>query len=448
MLILLYDKVEVMNPLSRFINDLMQDIWKNESVRFKKLYEYYMNMPEKQITALLESNKALVYENDGNNMTSLITCGCQHFYSNFSIAGCSMCNLHRKSVETAAALTALRDRNRCKYSEMVCKSFTNARGVVQSRTIHEYLFSYDFLNPMEIPDECLEMLLFGEGGVFSRKPWIYEFETTARSISKVRLKLLKRYVGNRDIIIRIGVECADEFIRNEWLNKNLFNQQIIDAISLCHEEGIKITGNILLGIPGFTEELSINQFIDTVHWLFSCNMDYISCSLLSRTEKSFQGFLHSSLKNNDVLQKYGLAYMEHTGLPWLFSLVRAIHQLYNSEPETLKKIFFGQFIDSYIEQSHSPAFNQTRECSCVKEFNQILTLGKLPDDWRNIHFFADYKADPCYPYYMNLCERQNQISNVMDNMRILSKEVIDKKWGEGDRRLYDFNMNLKNHYFE
>ena len=84
MLILLYDKVEVMNPLSRFINDLMQDIWKNESVRFKKLYEYYMNMPEKQITALLESNKALVYENDGNNMTSLITCGCQHFYSNFS----------------------------------------------------------------------------------------------------------------------------------------------------------------------------------------------------------------------------------------------------------------------------------------------------------------------------------------------------------------------------
>ena len=426
----------------------MQDIWKEKSIQFQRIYQLCLNMPITKLISLLENNTALVYTNYSSNLTSLITCGCQHFHFKNSLAGCSMCNLHRKSIETDAALTGLRDRDRYRYSELVQKSFINARGIVRSRTIHEYLFSYDFLNPLEIPDECLDMLLSAERGVMKRKPWIYEFETTARSITKERLQLLKQYVGNRDTIIRIGVECADEFIRNEWLNKNISNQQIMDSIAYCHEAGIKITGNVLLGIPGFTEELSINQFLETVYWLFSLNIDSISCSLLSRTKNSLQGFIHDSLFESSTLRKYGLTYKEHTGIPWLFSLIRIIHQLYKSEPKILKKMYFGQFIENYIEQPHSCAYNHSRECSCFKEINRILSLGQLPSDWMKIRALSMYESDPCYPYYLDICKRQSEVTNVADNMRILSKEIIQKKWGEDNQRLQSFYSALHKYYQE
>jgi len=426
---------------SYFMNGVMKYIWKEDSILFQNYYDEAMKMSENELYFLLENNKALVYLFDDRNMSSLITCGCHHFQNKSVLSGCSMCNLHRKSINIMALLQAMKDRSETRYSELVYKSFINARGIIKSRTIHEYLFCYDFLDPLEMPDECLKMILSKENGVFLRRPFLYEFEASARNVSIERLKLLKNHLGNSKITIRIGIECADDFIRNEWLNKNISDQQIVDAIQCCKEMGINIIGNILMGIPGFTEKYSIEQFTKAVNWAFEQGIDGISCSLLGRPEKSLQGFIYKYLKDNAILKNHGLAIGEHTGLPWLFSLITALDNIYINTPQRLQKIYFGQFINSYIEQDQFTAYNHSRKCSCSSFLASEMSKGQISNKWFDDNMSEQYKNDQCYPYYLKTLNKQEKIKTVQDNMLIIAKEINKKIWnGENEH----YNIFLKN----
>ncbi len=430
---------------SLFMNDVMKYIWKDETKTFKYYYDKASSMDENDLYSLLENNKALVYSFDDNNMSSLITCGCHHFQNESVLSGCSMCNLHRKSIYTMALLQAMKDRNEKYYSELVYKSFINARGKVENRTIHEYLFCYDFLDPKEMPDECLKMILSKNSGVFSRRPFIYEFECSARNISIERLKFLKKYLGNSKVTIRIGVECADDFIRNEWLNKDISNNQIINAIKCCKEMGINIIGNILMGIPGFTEKLSIEQFTNSVYWAFEQGIDGISCSILGRSNKSLQGFIYDSLKDSTILQKHGLAFGEHTGLPWMFSLIKALDNIYINAPQILNKIYFGQFVNSYIEQEQSTAYNYSRECSCNDLITTEISKGQIKEKWLDGEMKAQFKNDKCYPYYLSILEKQDKIKTVQENMLIVAQEINKNIWNDANDS-YNWFANNVNEY--
>lgn len=53
-------------------------------------------------------------------------------------------------------------------------------------------------------------------------------------------------------IIRVGIEHGDERIRNEVLEKNVSDTQVKEAVALCHQAGINLTGYYILGVPGET----------------------------------------------------------------------------------------------------------------------------------------------------------------------------------------------------
>ena len=429
---------------SFFMQDVMKHIWKEDSDQFQHYYDEAIELSENKLYSLLENNKALVYSFDDSSMSSLITCGCHHFQNNHVLSGCSMCNLHRKSIYIMALLQAMRDRNKTRYSELVYRSFVNVRGKVKGRTIHEYLFCYDFLDPLEMPDECIEMILSKETGVFSRRPFVYEFEASARNINTERLKLLKKHIGNSKITIRIGIECADDFIRNEWLNKDVSDNQIINSIRCCKEMGINVIGNILMGIPGFTENFCIEQFTKAVHWVFEKGIDGVSCSILSRPEKSLQGFIYNHLKDSLILQKYGLANGEHTGLPWMFSLIRALDLIYMTTPQKLQKIYFGQFVNSYIEQEQFTSYNYSRQCSCSDLIISEMSKGQISNQWFEENMTERLKEDPCYQYYLEVLDKQEEVKTTQDNMLMIAQEINAKIWnGENDHFNY-FLDNLNN----
>lgn len=412
-----------------FINRFIEYIWKEDANVFREIYELSHKISTQDIYNLLMDNKASHFTFQNSNLNQLFTCGCQHHMRKGRISGCSMCNLHRQSCIQLALMTALRERDVDLYSDMVVGSFCKARGTITTRTIHECIFSYDFFNPMEIPDICLEKLL-GPYGVFSKRPIVYEFEASANSINEERIDKIRSYTRKAKIIIRIGIECADEGIRNNWLNKDITNKTIENAISLCKEKGILITGNVLFGIPGFTEELSVKQYIDTVLWLIRLGVDTISSSILGRPYKSLQGYIYRFLRNDELLKRVGIACGNHTGLPWLFSYVKALNECEKRVGSLRGKMVFGQFNSSYIEQNQEYAYNENKNCQCTSKVMGMIREGVPYDGERLYNLYQEGKNDPCYEEYLHLLKKQEAVEGYGNNMNIVSAKLLESMQSE------------------
>ena len=89
--------------------------------------------------------------------------------------------------------------------------------------------------------------LFVANKLFVEQPFSYIFETRASSITSEKLNMLKKYLPpNSRAIIEFGVETSNEWIRNHWLNKNISNEQICNAIELVRSFGYKSSADVLL----------------------------------------------------------------------------------------------------------------------------------------------------------------------------------------------------------
>jgi|GEM_PF-1283849 len=430
-----------------FIKDIVLFLWESATERYQQYIEEYSKMPADDLVKMLKKVKAAHFVSGHMQLCNLVTSGCPHYTSGnmLGLGGCSMCNLHSDSLETTAIMRVLRDKSPERYAYAVRDSFLDSRGVVRKREIHEFLYSYAFTDTNEITDLCLELLL-GEKGVYEKKPVVFEFETTASSITAERIALLKKYLPRTKIIIRIGVECVDEFIRNHWLNKNISNRHIVNANDVCKNLGISIIGNILFGIPGMTEKNNAAIFKDTLLWLEKLRFDGFSCSILDRKDRTLQGFLFKQLEHDPELYHYGISDGFHTGLPWLFTYFEALSEMEGRIDGFVKKLIFSQFNESYIDGTHTMPFNADPACGCRAEAMEIFST-KSKSDFNYSGFYNRYTDDPCYGSYLSLLSRQDNIKSVSDNLKILAKSISMLVWdkSESSIRYNEFQKELENY---
>jgi anaerobic magnesium-protoporphyrin IX monomethyl ester cyclase len=55
--------------------------------------------------------------------------------------------------------------------------------------------------------------------------------------------------------ISFGIESGNEYVRNKIMNRNMTNEQIERAFSLCKKYGIETNANNIIRVPGETEEM-------------------------------------------------------------------------------------------------------------------------------------------------------------------------------------------------
>jgi len=60
--------------------------------------------------------------------------------------------------------------------------------------------------------------------------------------------------------INMGVECANEELRSKYLNREMTNDEIIQAFDFCHNHGIESSSFCMIGVPGETEG-TINELL-------------------------------------------------------------------------------------------------------------------------------------------------------------------------------------------
>ena len=411
-----------------FIARVMEYINSDLSELFGRYYTKAMQMPIQQLKQfVMENANAKYFNRDLYNLNQLPTSGCRYHINEGRVCGCSMCNLSDQSYAIYASMRALSERDRNIYIDVIRLLSKKARRNIQNLSLHEFIFAYDTLDINEVPDELLSFFL-GKEQLFHRRPLSYELETRVDSINEENLKRLKRHAGNRPVWLRFGIETANEIIRNIWLNKNLANHQIQNAIQLCKEYDIRVSANILLGLPGITEVFSLQSTQHTIKWLLDFNVDKIIVNVLNRADHTMQYFIWKSL-NNTYLNEYGICQDDHTGVPWLFTCLKLLEWL-KENYRVNNKISFGQFQPAYLQKAYTTAYNYTPNCSCNQDIMNMLNNFAFDSNWTLTSTLSGLCTDKnCYKEYIKILEKQSTVLTINMNMALIAKEITDRiKW--------------------
>ncbi|SCY70963.1 radical SAM protein [Alkaliphilus peptidifermentans] len=411
------------------IQDIMTEIWKPISKSYKEAYEKASRLEAEEIFQQLKHIEMSIVEYPAPypKMNLLATTGCYHAIKDGNHSGCSMCNdsISRMS-DAFATVNALRHKDVNLYAKFVRSSFENKRGIVGEQMGTEVVTGCDCLSDMEFPEEVYKEL-FGKNGVFQVRPFRYSFEIRADSITKEKLDMMLGYLGKGRTYIEIGVEVVNQWIRNNWINKNVTDVQIEAAINLIQEAGCKVNANVLIGVPGLTEEQSIDLFLESIERLLQLNVNRITFHPLNRKAYTLHNFIYEKLRDNQRLAEIGIAHGEHTGLPWMFTIIEAMARAFEMAPHLKKSFGVGQF--NIFRGSDVLVYNNDRECQCNSQlFETIDRTMKSLDITELMEIRETMKKDKCYEEYIKLIEKQKKAGDIRNTVGIVGEEIIKALW--------------------
>lgn len=428
-----------------FIQKIVKHIWGDTSKVYQEHRNKYLSMDKDVLYQELSKQQMSQIYYPGLIINSLASCGCRYRFQNKqTIIGCSMCDYQSEFAPFQAAMEAIRLKDKKLYAYVVKKSFENVRGIKPDPEPFEVITGYNFFDEMEFPDEVLHEL-FKEGNLFSKRPYMFVFEGRASDINEKRLELLKSLLPEKSrVAIEFGVEARDEWIRNHWINKGVTDKQIIHAISKIHNVGFRASGDIIIGIPGLTEQQSIDQYVQTAIWLDTLGIDEIVCLPLNRKKHTLQGFLHQKLRQNPVLTPIGLAQEEHTGVIWLYTILNALVTLYRERPEIIKKLNLAQLSPDNNVIGNTMAYNTTPECECNQEILYALRNFSKSKDIKLIQEMIQKSlTHACYQDYQSLLELQERAGDVKSVMRVVAQELAKCVFEDWDSYYQDFCLEMK-----
>ena len=217
-----------------FISEFVEKIWEDKSKEYYSSFNDAMDISEHDLYESLCNEKTSLIKYEKSNMNIYPTCGCNHRISDGKkLSGCSMCDYHSNDIEVSAKFSALRKKNAELYSKAIRKSIEKAREKAEPMPIEEWMGADNCCCNEECP-EVLYQEIFNADGPLKKRPFRYIFEARASSITYNKLMTIKKYTGKAKVKIDLGTEVGNEWIRNYWLNKNITNKEIENAINIIH----------------------------------------------------------------------------------------------------------------------------------------------------------------------------------------------------------------------
>ncbi len=373
----------------------------------------------------------------------LPTTGCSHCLKLNVFSGCCFCDYVSDHVQGLAQVNALRKKNKKLYIDLMKEAFIISKGESPTARVSEVLTAYDSLDIKEMPDElCNE--LFSKG-LFKNKPFQMEFETRASSVTEERLLVWKKIVPVRRVIVRMGVELSDNWLRNHWLNKNVSNKQIEVAVNLIHKVGWKANANLILGIPGLTEEQSIKLFIESVLWSYNIGFDTIVFSYLNHVPYSLQNYIHKNMQENEKLKEIGIARNIHTAHMSFYAWFHIFEEVIKKEPGAVSKIGFSVFNNFTKDKELIEYYKKIGEWETIEEgINKLLEFNQK----RDIQIILDYKKrlekGKLYELYCETLEEQKNAGTISQTLKTIAYELSFQLWPQqADSQYAIFEEEIK-----
>ena len=127
----------------------------------------------------------------------------------------------------------------------------------------------------------LEFVVFVDDTFVLSRDWLQEFadvysarvglpffcNVRANLVTPEMVQLLRK-AGCHSV--SMGIEAADDRVRNELLGRNMSREQILDAAAILRTSGVRFSTTNMIGLPGTT----LAQDLDTLDLNIACRPDY------------------------------------------------------------------------------------------------------------------------------------------------------------------------------
>ncbi|MBT3304641.1 hypothetical protein HN592_02195 [Candidatus Woesearchaeota archaeon] len=434
-----------------FIEDVIKKIWEPVSANSKQNQDRLTALSTEELVA--EATETCLmggYQYEHGSLSLLPSLGCVHRNNEGEFAGCSICDYHSEFTAGAAAMMVLRERDVDLYGKVMKRSFTNARGEQPDPLRPKELISnYNMFCPTETPEETFLELF--ETPILSKPPKLgYVFEVRATDVTEDRLRLLRRCFGDTKFTLEFGAETSDEFVLNHWLNKDLTREQIVKSVELMRRYDVKASPDVIIGMPGLTEEQSIQQFVDTITWFSPLGTNFTVLPL-NRKQYTLQGYLHEHLRADPLLERAGLAQGEHTGIPWLYTIVEALDRVFRLDPNLERRMSISQVYPNTNSIGNVVPYNTEFDDPESQEIRASLNRYFVSEEGiegigyaNNIHAIRERMTQfPDYQNYLALLEKQKRAGSVRSTLCLLSEQIAKQMWPENwHPRYVEFNEEL------
>lgn len=219
------------------------------------LRTFMENIYEKRVALPIEPKSVVRFEKvmDGTFCEVwFMTQGCTHD----SKGGCTMCNYGKgHKIESQEILKDLKK----KFEELP----TNFRELIVTPT-------GSMLDDGEVSSKLRTGILQLMQGITCEN---FLIETRADSITKEKLEQLKDLVSAKHIGIEIGIECANDWVLRNCINKNMKLKDLKQVIDVIHECGMFVCANIGVGIPFLSERCNIHLAKETLNYVYDIGID-------------------------------------------------------------------------------------------------------------------------------------------------------------------------------
>ncbi|NLS14453.1 hypothetical protein HGP28_16405 [Vibrio sp. SM6] len=124
-------------------------------------------------------------------------------------------------------------------------------------------------------------------------------------ISKAKLVEAKSLLGDKDLLVGVGFESANDTVRNTMLKKGIDKRVFEQKVALMHELGVQVSVYVFLKAPQLTEYQAYQDVVATLRYLHDL------------------GVAHMALSCAFVPENTPLATLYHSGgfrPPWLWTI--------------------------------------------------------------------------------------------------------------------------------
>ena len=199
-------------------------------------------------------------------------------------------------------------------------------------------------------------------------------ETRADTVTADGLDFMKKVLPDTEKYIEIGVECADNWVLKNCINKNLTYAAFQNAVKLIHRNGMHVTANIGLGFPFMSERASIRYSIQSIKKALADKADSVV-------------LFPYHIKKGTLLESMAEHSMYHCVSLWALTEVLGAFS-----PEELTKIQISWYKD-YFGEKRSFILQSPETCPvCGRQVMELLDQYR---DTQDAQIVLKLKTYPC-----------------------------------------------------
>ncbi|MBW1859431.1 MAG: hypothetical protein JRI70_04985 [Deltaproteobacteria bacterium] len=223
------------------------------------------------------------------------------------------------------------------------------------------------LNDWQVSPEIRSMLFEKIGGINSIEDIL--IDSRPEDIDEKKILEIKDKIGQRRLWVGIGLETADDTIRNFCINKNFSLIDFEKAVDVLKSCGVHLFSYVMFKPAILTEREAIDDGVNTIKYL---------SSLSSKKNISLKMSLEPGVVQGDCLLTEMYANDLYT-TPWLWSVVRVIFETHEFSKGRLR-VGIPEEVPKVLDRRHNyDKKGEACACSaavedCIAEYNNTRVL--------------------------------------------------------------------------